>query len=196
MLYLLLFLISIFLILTGNFSWLLIAVVVGVVWGTLPYYLKLNEKRNTSSSVKSDSKFQNAKRIDGWLNHFILISEKGDMYLHPSKRYFSIKEVNSYKINIDGSSQGGLGKAAVGGLLFGGAGAIVGGLTANKSKIKRISVVFSINDFSNPTAELLILDYLTSEGSSVHRGAQESTNTLFATLEFVEANYKQTLIDN
>lgn len=190
LIYIFIFLFVLIMLLAGNFIWVVIPVLVGVGVGSISYYLKSNQRNKASNSIMGNPKFQNAKRIDGWLNHFILISEKGDIYLYPSKRFLSIKDINSYKINVDGSSQGGLGRAAVGGLLFGGAGAIVGGVTANKSKIKKISVIFNINDFNAPIEEFLILDYLTDESSNVHRGAQNTINTLFGTLEFVEEKLK------
>ena len=74
-----------------------------------------------------------------------------------------------------------LGRAAVGGLLFGGVGAIVGGTTAkktteNKSKLKKQYIRLYLNNFENPTFDLNIK--CTTDGKRI-------AEQLFAALQFI-----------
>lgn len=166
----------------------IIVVFVYMSWQNQEIQNRANVK---STTVMKDPKFKDAKKIVTLTNDFILISEVGDIYLYIVDRFFSIKDLNSYKIDIDGIEQGGIGRAVAGGLLFGGAGAIVGSITANKSKIRKISVIFNLNDFKAPTAELTVLNLEIKEGSELHNRAKDILNNLFATLELVEKNTKK-----
>ena len=72
-------------------------------------------------------------------------------------------------------------RAAVGGLLFGGVGAIVGGVTAektveNKTKLKRQYIRLYLNDIENPTFDLNIK--CTTDGKRI-------AEQLFAALQFI-----------
>ena len=74
-----------------------------------------------------------------------------------------------------------LGRAAVGGLLFGGLGAVVGGTTAKKtakrkSKLRRQYIRLYLNSFERPTVDIEIKS--TTDGKRI---AEE----LFAVLQFV-----------
>ncbi len=74
-----------------------------------------------------------------------------------------------------------LGRAAVGGLFFGGVGAIVGGTTAkktsvNKSKLKRQYIRLYLNNFENPSFDFNIK--CTTDGKRI-------AEQLFAALQFI-----------
>lgn len=163
------------------------------------YNNRLKNKKNkevasnaikTLESANKDYRFRNSKLFEFDPKKYILVSEQGDILLYPNQRTFSILDVNSFKLNVDGATQGGLGSAAVGGLLFGGAGAIVGAISANKGKIKKISVVFHIDDFNSPMEEFLVFQGEMQESSKYHLEIKDKLNTLFATLELVEKKIK------
>ena len=74
-----------------------------------------------------------------------------------------------------------LGRAAVGGLLFGGLGAVVGGTTAkkatrSKSKLKKQYIRLYLNNFENPTFDIFIK--CTTDGKRI-------AEKLFSVLQFV-----------
>lgn len=169
------------------FIWIFVIVIIIMI------AVLVSQSANASEMSKlmmSDPKFANSKKFTGAVGHFILVSEQGDIFIHPTQKSFSIIDVNSYKININGATQGGLGSAAVGGLLFGGAGAVVGALSANKGKINKITVIFNLDDFNDPTAEFVVLNVEVKENEMLHKLAKEILDSLFATLEYVEKKAK------
>lgn len=172
------------------FILLIVITVVIVIMIAVPVNQTVNAAIEKSKLMMSDPKFANSKKFTGALGHFILVSEQGDIFIHPAQKSFSIIDVNSYKIDINGATQGGLGSAAVGGLLFGGAGAVVAALSANKGKINKISVIFNLDDFNDPTAEFVVLNVEVKENEMLHKSAKETLDSLFATLEYVEKKAK------
>lgn len=77
---------------------------------------------------------------------------------------------------IKKSVSGTLGRALVGGILTGGIGALVGGLTATgkqKEKIKSINLKITVNDLSNPIYKLNFLNIEAKRGSLVYKSAYE-----------------------
>ena len=80
---------------------------------------------------------------------------------------FTAREIISCEVFIDGQSDSRtnrgsqLGGAVVGGLLLGGAGAIIGGLSGSKRTTKKISSVelrITVDDSNNPLHDVILLD--------------------------------------
>lgn len=93
----------------------------------------------------------------------------------PSKygRVFKFSELDSVELVEDGEvvSKSGLGRAVAGGLLFGGAGAIVGGITGKKDKSMVNNISLRIN-FNNPwikIEELKLLEVQTKKDSLLYK---------------------------
>lgn len=93
----------------------------------------------------------------------------------PSKygRIFQFSELDSVELVEDGEvvSKSGLGRAVAGGLLFGGAGAIVGGVTGKKDKAMVNNISLRIN-FNNPwikVEELKLLEVQTKKDSLLYK---------------------------
>lgn len=77
---------------------------------------------------------------------------------------YNYEEIIDYELIEDGNSisKGGVGRAIVGGVLFGGVGAIVGGSTGHKNKqtCSRLQVKITLNNISCP---VVYIDLITTE---------------------------------
>lgn len=123
----------------------------------------------------------------------LLISRPGGkaQILKPSDVYDMVLQVDEEVISKSSSGMGGsLVGAAVGGVLTGGAGAIVGAVAGNnakhetKSGIRSISIKMAVN---SPDSPLVVLDFLNSDvtfekSSMVAKHHMETANTWWALL--------------
>ena len=118
------------------------------------------------SGISLAQTFSATKRIEGYIefdevNEKIMVPQH-ETTLTGSKRLIGstlieYSKIVGYELLQDGESvtSGGLGAAVVGGLLFGGVGAIVGGATGSKkssSLCTSLQVKITINDTNNPAA--------------------------------------------
>jgi hypothetical protein len=124
---------------------------------------------------------------------FILISETGFIAL---KSLFikeiiiiNIKDVIGFEVLTNGKSSANIGGAIAGGLLFGGVGAIIGGLQS-KETITKMSFLFKTNDFNNPNIEIPIIALSLKKGSFEYQALDEKIKNLTSTLEIVEQKIK------
>lgn len=106
------------------------------------------------------------------LDHILVNKDEKTWYVYPAKRVYKFDELVDYEIIQNGStvSSKGIGKAVAGGLVFGGVGAIVGGVTAkaktsdvlNELKIKVVA-----DDFDHPDTfiDLLLVKPLKNQNA-------------------------------
>lgn len=99
-------------------------------------------------------------------------------------------EIVSYELLEDGETlaKGGLGRALVGGVLFGGVGAVVGGVTGKKSKnvINSMQIKITVRDMSQPTEYIRLISSKTKHNSFTHRLAQETAQEILSLLELMK----------
>lgn len=111
--------------------------------------------------------------------------------LRPTGEYFKnhiipIDSITNFEIVQDGQtiSSGKLGRAVVGGILFGGAGAVVGAVTGNKSKtqVTELRIKLMINDIDHPLFYIPVLKKTaytdTYDYQSAIRAAEEVISVL------------------
>lgn len=123
----------------------------------------------------------------------IAIAENGFIGLLDSEtnlKTIHINEINKFSINIDGTSSANLGNAALGGLLFGGFGALIGSQMNVNQDIQNIEMVFNINDFKNPSITLPVVSTKITKGTDIHKQLKEKLNKVASLLEIVEKNSK------
>ncbi len=105
-------------------------------------------------------------------------------------RVLDFSEIVSYELLEDGETlaKGGLGRALVGGALFGGVGAIVGGVTGKKSKnvINSMKIKITVRDMSNPVVYVSLISGKTKHNSLTHRLAQETAQEILSLLELMQ----------
>lgn len=147
--------------------------------------------------------FKLSKKI-GTFIHFDDVNKK---ILFPKSfmgtaRIYDYSNLLEYEILEDGDSitKGGLGRAVVGGLLFGGVGAIVGGVTGGKSTkrlVKKLQVKMVFNNEANPVEYINLLTTDTKSDSFVYKGMRKYAEDIVAELAVIaNGNEKKEIITN
>ena len=113
-------------------------------------WMTQNDFNSTSKIEYYDSVYSNG--------YTIYIDEKKEKMmisnmLSGNRKVFNFDEILGMEIAEDGVSTNGVGRAAVGGVLFGGVGAIVGSNTAKKT-VKTIKIIFYLKRISEPRYEI------------------------------------------
>jgi len=159
----------------GIGGWILFVLVVVVASAVIQIALTSNKRKKMESNLNSITDFSPSEKIigcDG--NTGLAIDEQQKkicliMCNGPSatNKIIPYKEILSVEILEDGttvtktsrSSQ--IGSAAIGGLLFGGAGAVIGGLTGKTEtigKIGNVTLHIVINDIASPTHDVCFMN--------------------------------------
>lgn len=96
--------------------------------------------------------------------------------------------------------EGGIGRAVVGGILFGGAGAIVGSTTRkSKSVVSNFSIQIITNDVKEPLYQLDLLgrtDLSTEDGMRIYKEATAFANDVYATVQSIISENKTAVEHN
>lgn len=109
---------------------------------------------------------------------------------------YKYEDIVDFELLEDGSSitKGGLGRAVAGGLLFGGIGAIVGGVTGGKKSktiCNSLKIKITVNNMTNPTVYISLINTKTKTDSFTYKtffnSAQECLSTLQLICNSVEA---------
>ncbi len=102
---------------------------------------------------------------------------------------FDFSEVVDYELVEDGSSvtKGGIGSAVVGGALFGGVGAIVGGNAGKKQKdiVSKLSVRISLSNEFISQLEIPLITQDAKRGGMLYRSALESARNCISLLDII-----------
>lgn len=105
---------------------------------------------------------------------------------------YPFNQIIGYEILEDNDvvTKGGLGSAIVGGVAFGGAGAIVGAIVGKKNKkyVNFITLKINVNDFNNPAVYLRILDKPVKTNSYAYKEAYNLIQNQVSTLEVLLKN--------
>lgn len=114
----------------------------------------------------------------------------GDMFGFNKSDIHSFEDILSYDILEDGETvtTGGLGSAAVGGMLFGGVGAIVGGVTGKrktKGTCSSLQVKITLNDIQCPAVYIPLLSMKVKKESEAYRQAFQSAQEILSILEII-----------
>ena len=142
--------------------------------------------------LESATEFNPTKRI----GNYIYIDEARKEWAIPTSFLLRIKKVYKYSDIIsfdlleDGNSisSGGLGRAAVGGLLFGGVGAIVGAATGKhktKSTCYKLQVKISVKDTSKPAEFITLLSSEAKRNSFLYKLAFKNAQQIMSMLEIM-----------
>lgn len=102
--------------------------------------------------------------------------------------YFYFNELKKYEIVEDGRTvtEGGLGRALVGGLLFGGVGAVVGGVTGKRQTSNEI-LKLSLNiTFDNEWVPEVSLDFISHKTSVYSSEYKEATKNIQEAAKFLD----------
>lgn len=149
--------------------------------------LKFRDKayKLTADEVKNMGEFKATKKI----NNFIEIDDINKKILI-NKKIYNYNEIIDFELLEDGESiaKGGLGRALVGGALFGGVGAIVGGITGGKKSkpiCNSLKVKITINDINNPTVYVNFINTSTKKSSIIYRTEFDLAQKCLSTLQLI-----------
>lgn len=103
---------------------------------------------------------------------------------------YNYSDIVDFELLEDGQSisSGGLGRALVGGVLFGGAGAIVGGVTGKKSTkgiCNSMKIKITINDMNNPVVYVDLISSATKKDSMIYRTFHNSAQECLSVLQLI-----------
>lgn len=110
-----------------------------------------------------------------------------------SNEWHEFSDLISYDLIEDDSvvTTGGTGQALVGGALFGGVGAIAGGITGKRVQKKRIESLYikaTLNSFKNPCILIPIITKPTKTNSKEYQNAFEEAQKILSILDVITHN--------
>jgi len=118
-----------------------------------------------------------------WLAHEGMLGGRGGAAVH------SFDEIVDFELLEDGSvlTKGGVGRAVVGAALFGGVGAIVGGVTGKKSNsvCNSLKIKVTINDMNNPVAYINFFNTQTKKDSFVYKTSYQFAQECLSVLQLI-----------
>lgn len=105
-------------------------------------------------------------------------------------KVYKYSDIVDYELLEDGESitKGGLGRAIVGGALFGGVGAVVGGVTGgkkSKSICNSLKIKITVNDLNNPAIYINFLTTATKKDSFTYKNLYKSAQECLSTLQLI-----------
>lgn len=132
------------------------------------------------------SKFNATNKV----SNFIEFDDNNKLWLQPNKKrapkVHEYNEIIEYEIIEDGKTitKSGLGRAVAGGILFGGVGAVVGGVTGKKNKamINNISVKIVLNNTENSAIYIPLILAPTKSNSIIHNAAKQQAQQISSIL--------------
>lgn len=112
-------------------------------------------------------------------------------------RIYNFSDVQSFELLEDGEtiSKGGLGRAVVGGALFGGVGAVVGGVTGGKktkSICSKLQIKITVKDINNPIVYINLISSDTKKDSFVYKTLYNSAQEIMSILQLMTDENKDT----
>lgn len=110
-----------------------------------------------------------------------------------NKEWFDYSDLLSYELLEDDSlvTSGGIGQALIGGALFGGVGAIAGGITANRAQKKKIESLYikvTVNNFSSPCIMIPLITKSTKINSKEYETAFNLAHQILSTFDVITHN--------
>ncbi|HFL2484459.1 TPA: SHOCT domain-containing protein [Clostridioides difficile] len=147
------------------------------------------------------AKFVETNRINKFVsidedNNFIKISDirKGGDVI---ENVYAIDEIMQFELLEDGESivSGGLGRAVVGGALFGATGAIVGGITGKKTTRKVVDtfkIKITFNNINNPLEYVNLINTKTKTNSSIYQNSCNEAQEILSVLSIIIKNNDKT----
>ena len=107
-----------------------------------------------------------------------------------SKEWLNYSDLLSYELLEDDSivTSGGVGQALIGGAIFGGFGAVAGGITANRTQKKKIESLFikvTTNNFSSPCCLIPLITKPTKTGCKEYQNAFNLAHQILSALDVI-----------
>ena len=152
-------------------------------------YLVKNNIECTSKIVYKDGIYGNVCTVyvDEKGKKIVISSLVTSNSTNTNRRIIDFTDILGMKVVEDGVSTNGVGRAVIGGALFGEAGAIVGSTTAKKT-IKEIKVVIFLNSISEPQFEFVLFKHYNDKiksDSITYKEVKQFTSKMEATIKVI-----------
>lgn len=103
---------------------------------------------------------------------------------------YNYSDIVDFELLEDGESvaQGGLGRALVGGVLFGGTGAVVGGVTGKRKQkgiCTNLKIKITINNINNPVVYINFIESKVKKSSFIYKEMYKQAQECLSTLQLI-----------
>ncbi|MCY6958872.1 SHOCT domain-containing protein [Clostridium brassicae] len=159
----------------------------------------LNEIEDNKNNKKLLSQFTATKKI----KPYIEFDKQNKLWLIPdgvlgkklNPKVYKFEDILEFELLEDGESitKGGLGRAVAGGVLLGGVGAVVGGVTGKKktkSIINSLRIKITVNYTSNPAIYVELIKTKTKSNSTLYKIAYSQAQEILSMLSVITKNEK------
>lgn len=174
---------------------------------SIPFQVKIN-KSITKESILTDIERNNNNKellkkfvVTKKVGKYIEFDEQNKKWLIPdgflgakvNSKVHDFNEIIEYELLEDGESvtKGGLGRAVVGGVLLGGVGAIVGGVTGRKktnSIINSLKIKITLNNSSDPVTYVNLIKTPVKSKSIIYKTANSEAHEILSILKIITEN--------
>lgn len=165
-----------------------------VIFGVF-YFIsnKITKRKDREKSPKGNNNFNPDVMIT---NNVGVDRENGLIGVRQFKAFkevWKLSDIKSYELVEDGQTitSGGLGRAVVGGLAFGGVGALVGAVTGgkkDKSKVTKFQIKFNTTDISNPVRYIDLIKVPTKRNTLIYEQAVNDADKILSSLNILLDN--------
>lgn len=169
---------------TGSFAAFVVLFIIGCV------FLFKGESVTRDTNAVAAYRFKPTKKIG---KHFYIDDVNKKFHLprcKKSKSVYDYSDLLDYELIEDGSTvtSGSLGRAVAGGLVFGGLGAVIGGMTGKqKQTCSKLQIKLTVNDMKNPALYISLLDYEVKKDSDIYKAAINDAQEIVSTLQVIKA---------
>ena len=148
-----------------------------------------NEKKEKSDKLsenyKSTKKLGNHVSFDDNRKKWATLNNEGFL-----EKIYDYDDIVNFELLEDGNSvaSGGLGRALVGGILFGGAGAVVGGVTGRKKTknyCESLKLKVTVDDINNPSVYINFINEKTKKNSDKYKEIAEAAQDCLSTFQVI-----------
>lgn len=148
---------------------------------------KMNQEKEKQvkdlTEFKADQNIEKCIFIDSEKKQFKI---KG---LFKGNIVYNLEDISSFDIVENGNivASSGLGKAAIGGIAFGGFGAVVGAITGKKSKemVNKLQIKINMKALNTPVVYIDLLPAPTKKGSVVYNATVRKADTILSSLDTI-----------
>lgn len=146
---------------------------------------KITEKSNEVKSFSTSKQIGNFVAFDEESRKWATLSTFGGIV----QQIYDYDSITDFELLEDGDSvaSGGLGRALVGGVLFGGAGAVVGVATGRKTKeyCSSLRLKVTIKDISNPIVYINFIESRVGKSENTYKEAMELAHECLSTFQLI-----------
>lgn len=146
------------------------------------------ENDDELSSFKPTKKISKFVEFDDKQKKWLILSAV--LGKRDKSKVYNYNDIVDFELLEDGEtvSQGGLGRALVGGVLFGGVGAVVGGVTGNRKNkgiCNSLKIKVTLKDMNNPVVYITFLNSQTKKDGFVYKTLFKEAHECLSVLQLI-----------